>query len=64
MIKPEKPLARLAQKTERTALFTIVKTWKQPKNLSKDERINNILYTVKYPSILRKKKSCLCKKYR
>lgn len=40
------------RKTERAALFTEHMSWKQPKNPSKDERINSILHTMKYPSTL------------
>ena len=39
------------------ALFTIAKTWKQPKCLSTDELIKNIwsIYTMEYYSAIKRK---------
>ena len=37
------------------ALFTIAKTWKQPKHLSVNEWINKVWNTVKYYSALKRK---------
>ena len=40
------------------ALFTIAKTWKQPKRLSTDEWIKKMwcIYTLKYYSAMKKNK--------
>ena len=40
------------------ALFTIAKTWKQPKYLSTDKWIKNLwyIYTIKYYSAIKKNK--------
>uniref|UniRef100_A0A4X1SV66 Uncharacterized protein n=1 Tax=Sus scrofa TaxID=9823 RepID=A0A4X1SV66_PIG len=44
------------------ALFTIAKTWKQPKYPLTDERINKMwyIYTVKYYSATKKKNNVIC----
>ena len=36
------------------ALFTIAKTWKQPKCPSTDERIKKYIYTMEYYSAIKK----------
>ena len=42
------------------ALFTIAKTWKQPKCPSRDKRIKKIwyIYTVEYYSAIKRRKEC------